>query len=135
MRQPVDRDLIIAGNRPLARRQRPDLHSNRPRLCRVSAARETIITGYRTGKIGFRQIIQTVRDWERRGLAPDPREAWFAEIREKGTLDVVSAFQQAHIAGKPKLISVVGDRTVVPLEDLKRFGDFRELTLDDVFVK
>jgi len=24
---------------------------------------------------------------------------------------------------------------VVPLEDLKRFGDFRELTLDDVFVK
>jgi hypothetical protein len=76
-----------------------------------------------------------VRDWERRGLAPDPREAWFAEIQEKGTLGVVSAFQQEHIAGKPKLISVVGDRTVVPLEDLKRFGDFRELTLDDVFVK
>ncbi len=113
-----------------------DLLDNMPlQENRFESARETLITGYRTGKIGFRQIIQTVRDWERRGLAPDPREAWFAEIREKGTLDVVSAFQQAHIAGKPKLISVVGDRTVVPLEDLKRFGDFRELTLDDVFVK
>jgi len=102
---------------------------------RFAAAREAIITGYRTGKIGFRQIIRTVRDWERRGLAPDPREAWFAEIQEKGTLDVVSAFQQEHIAGQPKLISVVGDRAAVPLEDLRRFGDFRELTLDDVFVK
>ena len=113
-----------------------DLLDNMPlQENRFASARETIITGYRTGKIGFRQVIQTVRDWERRGLDPDPREGWFAEIQEKGTLDGVSAFQQEHIAGKPKLISVVGDRTVVPLEDLKRFGDFRELTLDDVFVK
>lgn len=113
-----------------------DLLDNMPlEQARFDAAKEGLVTSYRTGKIGFRGVIGTVRGWERRELFSDPRPGWYRAILDRGSLELVSGFQQEAIANRPKLISIVGDRARIPMEALKAFGEIRELTLDDVFVE
>ncbi len=113
-----------------------ELLDNMPREeQRFDAAREAVINSYRTGKTGFRAVLDTVCGWERRGILEDPRPAWYKAVRENGTLDSVAAFQERHIAGKPKLVSIVGDRARVNMDALRQFGPVTELTVDDIMVK
>jgi hypothetical protein len=44
-------------------------------------------------------------------------------------------FQREHIAGKPKLISIVGDTSRMDMSALSAMGTIRELSVDDVFVE
>jgi predicted Zn-dependent peptidase len=100
---------------------------------RFQAAREAILTRYRTGKVGFREVLGAVRSWERLEVPIDPRKARF-EKAQRVDLDLVSQFHRAHLQGKPKLISIVGDRSKIDLERLKKSGVISELELKDLFV-
>ena len=102
---------------------------------RYATARESLLNSYRTGKIGFREVLETVLGWERRGINEDPRPSWFDAIIKAESIDTVMAFQKEAIADKPKLISIVGDKKRINLEALKAFGTVTELGLDEVFAK
>jgi hypothetical protein len=84
--------------------------------------------------VGFRQIIGTVRSWERLGLDGDPRPERFDQLRNS-TLEDMLAFQRDNIAGKPKLISIVGDLSRIDVTALAQFGTVTELQVDDLFVE
>jgi hypothetical protein len=45
----------------------------------------------------------------------------------------VLQFQEAHLKGRARLISIVGDKTKFNLEQLKKQGDVTELELKDIF--
>jgi hypothetical protein len=45
----------------------------------------------------------------------------------------VLKFDQEHLQGRPKLISVVGDKTKIDLDKLKKDGAVTELELKDIF--
>ncbi len=102
---------------------------------RYATARESLLNSYRTGKIGFREVLETVLGWERRGIVEDPRPAWFEALQKAGNIDTVIAFQKDNIADRPKLISIVGDKNRIKLDALKAFGTITELNLDEVFAK
>tara|TARA_R110002072_G_scaffold142853_1_gene288474 strand:+ start:37897 stop:40881 length:2985 start_codon:yes stop_codon:yes gene_type:complete len=89
---------------------------------------------YRTSSISARQIPGTVRSWEQLGLPGDPRPDRFARL-QSATLEDVLQFQQRQVAGRPKLISIVGDTSRIDLEALAELGTVRQLTVDDVFVE
>lgn len=111
-----------------------DLFENLPESPeRFAQATGSIANRYRTANLGFRQVIGSVRSWERRGLEGDPREARFANL-QAATLDDLMDFHAAHIKGQPKLISIVGDKTKIDMEALAQFGTIIEVTLDDIFV-
>lgn len=101
---------------------------------RYEEAKSSLDNRYRTSTVGFRQISSTVRSWERLGLAGDPREARFAQL-QSATLEDMLAFQRQHIAGKPKLISVVGDLSRIETASLAKFGKVTQVGIDDLFVK
>ena len=44
-------------------------------------------------------------------------------------------FQRQNIAGKPKLISVVGDLDRIGADALNQFGKVTQLQVDDIFVE
>jgi predicted Zn-dependent peptidase len=100
---------------------------------RYALARESIINGYRTAKIGFRDVIGAVRQWERLGLEPDPRAARYAIIKD-APMQVMTDFQQQHIAKKPKLISVVGAKDKIDLNALGAIAPVKEIPIDSIFV-
>ena len=100
---------------------------------RFEFARQSILNQYRTGKIGFRGIIGAVRDWERFHLVPDPRQTRFEALQTLG-MDAMLGFNRDRVAGRPKLISVVGDAKKMDMDALKKLGPVRELSLKDIFV-
>jgi predicted Zn-dependent peptidase len=100
---------------------------------RFADTRDSVISRYRTGKIGFRDIIGAVRSWERLEVPIDPRQARFQKIQKLG-LDDVLKFDQAHLRGRPKLISIVGDKSKMDLDQIKKDGTVTELDLKDIFI-
>lgn len=112
-----------------------DLFDDMPRSSdRFEDAVNAQINRYRTSTIGFRQIPGTVQAWQQLGLSGDPRQQRFARLQEM-TLEDLLQFQQAHVAGRAKLISIVGDTSRIDMEALAELGTVRELTVDDVFVE
>lgn len=88
---------------------------------------------YRTSKIGFRGVIGAARAWEKLGLEPDPRKAEFAALQE-ADLDAVLAFHKAYVKGRPKLVSIVGDKNRIDMNALTEFGTVSEVGVSDLFV-
>lgn len=101
---------------------------------RFAAAREAIINQYRTGKIGFRGILDAVQAWKRLEAPIDPRVQRYAAVRNSDLATLVGFFE-GHIAGRPKLISLVGEKARMDLDALNNIGPVREVGLDDIFVK
>ncbi|PYM13366.1 MAG: hypothetical protein DME18_09200, partial [Verrucomicrobia bacterium] len=99
---------------------------------RFNETRDSVISRYRTGKVGFREITGVVRSWERLEVPIDPRKERFARVQQFG-LDQVVQFQKQHLKGRPRLISIVGDRKKFELERLKKIGAVTELDLKAIF--
>lgn len=88
---------------------------------------------YRTSKLGFREVIGAVRAWEKLGLAPDPRKAEF-EALQHANLDTVLAFHKERVKGRPKLVSIVGDKNRIDMNAISEFGKVTEVGVSDLFV-
>jgi len=99
---------------------------------RFAETRDSVLSRYRTGKIGFRDVIGAVRSWERLEVPIDPRKARFETIQKLG-LDDVLKFDQDHLQKRPKLISIVGDKNKIDLNKIKEDGPITELELKDIF--
>ena len=91
---------------------------------RYALAREALLNDYRAGRTGFRKIPRVLLDWERRGLKPDPRRQWYEEISAATSIDLLAGFHKEQIAGRNKLISIVGESTRVNLPELNTTGAF-----------
>ncbi len=101
---------------------------------RFDSAKESLVNRYRTGKLGFREVLGAVRSWERLGLEPDPRRRRFQEIRDAG-LDLVLDFHDGHIRDRAKLISIVGDTSRIDMGGLRTVAEPEPVTLDQIFVE
>ena len=99
---------------------------------RFASAQLSVLNKYRTERLGFRSVLGAVRGWERKGLAGDPRAGRFVQI-QASDLDEVLEFYRQHIEGRPKLISITGDKSKMDLEALAAQGELIELGLEDLF--
>lgn len=65
-------------------------------------------------------------------MAVDPR-AWRFEQIQRGSLEELLEFQRKHIRGRPKPISIVGDKSKFDLASLGQYGEIIELSVEDIF--
>jgi predicted Zn-dependent peptidase len=100
---------------------------------RFKEAQDAILNRYRTSKLGFREILGAVRSWERLGVPVDPRQVRYEKIKSAG-MDVMLDFYRRHVQSRPKLISVVGDKSKVGSTKLEKSGRLTEVKLDDIFI-
>jgi predicted Zn-dependent peptidase len=99
---------------------------------RFAETRDSVISRYRTGKLSFREIIGAVRSWERLEVPIDPRQSRFEKIQRLGLNDVLE-FHKKQLQGRPKLISIVGDKNKIDLEKIRKDGAVTELELKEIF--
>lgn len=95
--------------------------------------KEALLNQYRTSKVSFREVIGTVRSWERLGIEGDPRRERFAELQDSSLQDLLD-FQEQHVKGRPKMISIVGDLSIIDTEELSQFGEVKLVQVDEIFV-
>jgi predicted Zn-dependent peptidase len=100
---------------------------------RFETSVESLMNRYRTSKISFRGVIGAVRGWERLGIEDDPRRESYQQLQTVSMDDLLS-FQQEHVKDRPKLISIVGDLSILDEEELEQFGTVKEIQVDDLFV-
>ena len=111
-----------------------DLIDNMPESNeRFDESVNSLLNRYRTSKINFREVIGAVRSWERLGLEGDPRRQRYEQLQTASMGDLLS-FQRDHVKERPKLISVVGDLSIIEAEELEQFGTVKEIQVDDLFV-
>lgn len=111
-----------------------DLIDNMPESDeRFDRAIESLVNRYRTSKVSFRQVIGAVRGWERLGIEGDPRRERYQEL-QTATIDDLLGFQQEHVKDRPKLISIVGDLSIINQQELEQFGTVKQIQIDDLFV-
>ena len=86
---------------------------------------------YRTSPVEFRGIPGTVCTWEDMGFAQDPRPERFRKALAY-TLDDLRKFA-ARFEAVPKIMHILGNRSRVDLEGLKKLGEVSEKPLDELF--
>ena len=99
---------------------------------RFAEAQEAQINSLRTSRLGFRQLLGTVRMWERQGVTIDPRSWRFSQIQQAELADVLE-FHGDHVAGRPKLITIVGDLSKMDRAELADYGVVREVEVGEIF--
>tara|TARA_B110000858_G_C17809997_1_gene480606 strand:+ start:8966 stop:11920 length:2955 start_codon:yes stop_codon:yes gene_type:complete len=111
-----------------------DLIDNMPESDeRFETSVESLLNRYRTSKISFREVIGAVRGWERLGIEGDPRKESYQKL-QTASMDDLLRFQQEHVKDRAKLISIVGDLSILKQEDLEQFGTVKEIQVNDLFV-
>ena len=88
---------------------------------------------YKTSKLNFREVIGAVRRWERQGFESDPRRRRYQQLQTASMEDLLN-FQAEHVKDRPKLISVVGDLSIIDTEELEQFGEVKQVEVDELFV-
>ncbi len=101
---------------------------------RFEETANSLLNRYRTSKISFREVIASVHRWEQLGLQGDPRRQRFEQLQAASIEDMIE-FQQQHVANKPKLISILGDLSIIDTDELTRFGAVQEVEPEDLFVQ
>jgi len=102
---------------------------------RYAFARNALLSDYRSNRIGFRAVPQTILDWNRRGLEPDPRRGWYEEIVKAEDMSLLVSFHKDYIANHPKLISIVGESGKIDMVTLQSLGKVTTVTVDEVFTE
>ena len=70
--------------------------------------------------------------WKREGVTIDPRSWRFSQIQQAELADVLE-FQAVHVAGRPKLVTVVGDLSKMDRAVLEGYGATREVGIGEIF--
>ncbi|MBM3276921.1 MAG: insulinase family protein [Candidatus Handelsmanbacteria bacterium] len=99
---------------------------------RFAAAKDALLSQYRTSRLGFRQILGAVRQWERQGLPVDPRAGRFAQLQQ-ASLEGMLQFYREQVQSRPRLISIVGDKRKMDLAALGAAGTIAEVGLPALF--
>ena len=92
---------------------------------RLEESLTSLEANYRASRVDPRYVMWWVDSWDRRGEKQDPRPWEWEQIQGLGVEEVQSL--ATSLAGRPVIISIVGDRERVDLEALAKFGTVIEL--------
>lgn len=99
---------------------------------RFSETARAIEEGYRTQVVKFRDVPDTVLQWEELGLGTnDPRPQWFKRAQTYTLADLDRFAARFH--GRPLTIAILGDRSRINVAGVKTLGAFEEVPLDRIF--
>lgn len=96
------------------------------------AAKESIIQQIRSERIMKTDIFFEYIKAKRLGINYDIRKDIFDKVKQLTFKDIVN-FNTQYISKKPKNISIIGDKSKLDLQELTKYGDFQEVSLDDIF--
>jgi predicted Zn-dependent peptidase len=110
-----------------------DLIKDLPKTEKVlDAAKESIKKNLASERVTQDDIIFSYLAAKRLGLNTDYRKDIYNKI-EALTFDDIKKFHTEYISGKPYTYCVVASRDKIKMDDLKKIGEVKELSLDEIF--
>ena len=98
----------------------------------LETAKVSMKKNYQTERITQDNIINTYLSNQERGIIGDERQAIYQAL-DKLTLDDLKKFQDTQLSNKPYNLCIVASEKKVNLEDLKKYGEVKKLSLEEVF--
>lgn len=96
------------------------------------SARDAAMKKIETDRITRSSIYWNYETAKQRGLDYDLRRDIYEQLKTMTMADLKTFFNE-HIAGKERVMAVIGDRNNVDQELLKSMGDYKELSLEEIF--
>ncbi|MBK1831270.1 insulinase family protein [Verrucomicrobiaceae bacterium R5-34] len=101
---------------------------------RFKETRDALIARLRAERNDFRNRVSTVQFWQRRGVDFDLSQRAYQQVPSTQLKELLEFYRQ-HVKSRPKRISILGDRSRVDLDALKKIGPVRELVAEDIFTR
>jgi len=101
---------------------------------RFAISKSSLINSFTSSRIGFRGVIDSLRAWERLNLPVDPRRERYEQSLNASS-EMLSEFYSAQIKGRPKLITIVGDKSKMDVGRIEKLGTIHEITEDQIFIR
>jgi predicted Zn-dependent peptidase len=98
---------------------------------RFSEVKRGLEESYRCDPVKFRDIPGTVEHWEDMGFSQDPRPERFKRLSFY-TLRDLEGFA-GRFRGRPMTLHILGNRSRVDMDGLKKFGALTEVPVDSLF--
>ena len=98
----------------------------------LETAKAGMKKSYQTERITQDNIIYTYLNNQEKGVLGDERQAIYQAL-DKLTGDDLKKFQDTQLANKPYNLCIVASEKKVNLEDLKKYGEVKKLSLEEVF--
>jgi secreted Zn-dependent insulinase-like peptidase len=95
-------------------------------------AKKSVISSMRTQRSTKSSVLFNYLNAQKKGLNYDIRKNVFEEVQNLTLADVV-AFQKEKVKGRPFVICVIGSKDNLDFEALKKYGELKELTLEELF--
>lgn len=95
-------------------------------------ARNSLMNQLESERITKTNILFNYETAKRRGLDHDVRKDVYEQIQNM-TIEDVAKFQADFIKGRKFNVVLVGDQKKLNLKDLQKYGEVKELTLDELF--
>jgi predicted Zn-dependent peptidase len=110
-----------------------DLMKDLPKTQQIlESGKENIKKNLASERITQDDIIFSYLAAKRLGLNSDYRKDIYNGVGSL-TFDDIKKFHDEYIAGKPYTYCVVASRDKIKIDDLKKIGDVKELSLEDIF--
>lgn len=97
-------------------------------------AKDDLENSYRTGYKTFKNVVGSVESWANLGYDKDPRPEFFEKLNQLSMKDFIK-FIDDKIKSKPMTFTIVGDKTKIDLNNLKKIAEVEEINIDDLFTE
>lgn len=98
----------------------------------LETAKASMKKNYQTERITQENIISTYLANQDKGISGDERQVIYQAL-DKMSTDDLKKFQDTQLANKPYSLCIVASEKKVNLEDLKKYGEVKKLSLEEVF--
>jgi predicted Zn-dependent peptidase len=122
-----------ADKQPEAMSSMLDLLNNMPESeTAFNIAKDAILSQIESERITKSSVLWSYERAKDLGIDYDIRKVVYEKIKDMNFEDL-KAFQETYIKGKPFITVLVGSRDKINFEDLKKYGEVKELSLDEIF--
>ena len=101
---------------------------------RFKESHDAMMNRIRAERFDFRTKVSNIQSWQRSNVSFNVSQRGFEEIPKIQFKDML-VFHSKAIKGKPRRICIVGDRSRIDLNALKKIGVVRELNAEDIFTR
>ncbi len=97
-----------------------------------NAARESVLKNIASNRITKEEIFWNYLNARKQGINYDIRKDIYS-VAQTANMQGMQDFFDKHVAGKQYVYCIIGNKELMDMDFLKSLGDFRELTLEELF--
>ncbi|OQX98247.1 MAG: hypothetical protein B6I24_05750 [Bacteroidetes bacterium 4572_128] len=101
---------------------------------RMGNIKNSLLQSVSTNAPSFRGVTNVVESWRKKGYKKDIRKEKMQTYKKMSFKDIIE-FHKKNIARRPVLITIVGNKKLINLKEIKKLGKIIEIKKEEIFKK